>query len=68
MHWRKYKEKCVKYILYQNRPSVMRKDSITDNGRNVIALAHSVSLSELLEFRQLNFCHHNLVCLINNYY
>jgi hypothetical protein len=34
--------------------------------RNVIALAHSVSLSvsELLEFRQLDFCHHNLVCLI----
>jgi hypothetical protein len=35
----------------------------------VIALAHSVSLnvSELLEFyRQLDFCHHNLVC--NKYY
>jgi hypothetical protein len=34
--------------------------------RNVIALTHSVSLSvsELLEFKQLDFCHHNLVCLI----
>ena len=32
----------------------------------MIALAHSVglSVSELLEFRELNFCHHNLVCLI----
>ena len=34
----------------------------------MIALAHSVSLSasELLEFRQLDFCHYNPVC--NNYY
>ena len=32
----------------------------------MIALTHSVSLSvcELLEFRQLDFCQHNLVCLI----
>jgi hypothetical protein len=32
----------------------------------VIVLAQSVSLnvSELLEFRQLDFSHHNLVCLI----
>ena len=32
----------------------------------MIALAHSVSLSvsELLKFRQLDFCHHNLVGLI----
>jgi hypothetical protein len=32
----------------------------------VIALVHSVSLSvsELLEIGQLDFCHHNLVCFI----
>jgi hypothetical protein len=29
----------------------------------MIALAHSVSLRKVLEFTQLDFCHHNLVCL-----
>jgi hypothetical protein len=66
MHIVKYEEKCVQYILYQYRPSVIEKGNLSLISRNVIALAHSVSLSvsELLEFRQLDFCHHNLVCLI----
>jgi hypothetical protein len=44
----------------------LRKDSIIDQQERDCfgTLRHSVSVSELLEFRQLDFCYHNLVCLI----
>ena len=44
----------------------LRKDSFIDQQERD-ALAHSLSEfepSELLKFRQLDFCHHILVCLI----